>query len=250
MNESVSPGIDILYQQGPCFCVAKPAGLLTQAPPHIDSLESRIKAFIKRREEKTGNVYLGVPHRLDRPVSGVLAFARHVRAARRISQQFETRLVRKVYWAMVAGQPEADRGVWEDPIRKIPDVAKGEITAESDPDARWARLTYEVLQRTEQGAWLQIELDTGRYHQIRVQCAAHGYPILGDELYGSTIGFGPQRVDERDRHIALHARYLRFKHPMVDEIVAVTAPLPETWSEIAGWRADWESQHVIEDPTS
>ncbi|PQO45755.1 RluA family pseudouridine synthase [Blastopirellula marina] len=250
MNESVSPGIDILYEQGPCFCVAKPAGLLTQAPPHIDSLESRIKAFVKRREEKTGNVYLGVPHRLDRPVSGVLAFARHVRAARRISQQFETRLVRKVYWAFVAGQPEADHGVWEDPIRKIPDVAQGEIVAESDPDARWARLKYEVLQRTEHGAWLEIELDTGRYHQIRVQCAFHGFPIVGDELYGSQIPFGPQGVDDRARHIALHARYLRFRHPMVDEIVAVTAPLTDDWREIAGWQPDWEAARVIEDPTA
>ncbi|MFI4876568.1 MAG: RluA family pseudouridine synthase [Blastopirellula sp. JB062] len=245
MNESASPGIDILYEQGPCFCVAKPAGILTQAPAHIDSLESRIKAFIKRKERKPGNVYLGVPHRLDRPVSGVLAFARHVRAARRISQQFETRLVRKVYWAFVAGQPDEDRGVWEDAIRKVPDVAQAEIVAETAPGARWGRLKYEVVRRTDWGAWLEIELDTGRYHQIRLQCAARGLPILGDALYGSQHPFGPQTEDSRARHIALHARYLRFRHPMVDETVAVTAPLGETWRAIEQWRPEWEAERTI-----
>ncbi|EAQ77322.1 RluA family pseudouridine synthase [Blastopirellula marina] len=247
MNEFPPANVDILYEQGPCFCIAKPAGLLTQAPPHIDSLESRFKAFIRQRDFKTGKVYLGVPHRLDRPVSGVLTFARNVRAARRISQQFETRLVRKLYWAFVAGQPPDDQGVWEDPIRKIPDVAMAEIVSPSDPGARWAKLKYEVLQRTEQGAWLEIELDTGRYHQIRVQCASRGFPILGDVSYGGEIPFGPQSEDERARHIALHARYLRLKHPMVDEIVAVTAPLPESWNAIAGWNPEWEDQRVIVD---
>src|SRR5579871_4903950 len=98
------PGFDILLEDGPVLVVCKPAGVATQAPPGIDSLETRIRAFIREREQKLGNFYLGIPHRLDRPVSGVMVFARHVRAAHRLSKQFEARTIRKVYWAAVAGR--------------------------------------------------------------------------------------------------------------------------------------------------
>src|SRR5690348_16402309 len=99
--------LDILYEEGPCLVVNKPAGLSTQAPPGIDSLEVRVKEFYRaRREQQEGKVYLGVPHRLDRPVSGAIVFARHVRAARRLSEQFENRLVRKLYWVCVEGTVE------------------------------------------------------------------------------------------------------------------------------------------------
>src|SRR6188474_3098113 len=97
-------GFEILYEQGPVLAINKPPGLATQSPPGIDSLELRLKAFIKERDQKPGKVYLGVPHRLDRCASGVILFARHVRAARRISKQFENRTVRKVYWACVQGE--------------------------------------------------------------------------------------------------------------------------------------------------
>ena len=97
-------GFDILYEEGPCLVVVKPGGVATQAPPGIDSLEVRVKEFLRVRDSKAGNVYLGVPHRLDRPVSGVMVLARHVRAARRLSDQFEARTVRKTYWAVVEGR--------------------------------------------------------------------------------------------------------------------------------------------------
>ena len=102
-------GFDILLEDGPVLVVNKPGGLLTQAPPAIDSVEKRVKAFIKHRDHKPGRVYLGVPHRLDRPVSGALVLTRHVRAARRICDQFERREVSKLYWCWVEGrlpQPE------------------------------------------------------------------------------------------------------------------------------------------------
>jgi RluA family pseudouridine synthase len=219
----------ILHLSGPCMVFCKPAGLLTQAPPGIDSLEARIKAWVKQREQKSGNVYLGVPHRLDRPVSGAIVFARHSRAARRISKQFEDRSVHKTYWACVEGSPEPAAGTWHDRLRKVPSQPRVLVVDESDPGGRTAVLHYRTLGRWAGGSWLEIELETGRNHQIRVQCASRGFPVLGDTLYGGRLPFGRQFDDERLRSIALHARGLAFNHPMTREPVAVAAPVPEDW---------------------
>lgn len=222
-------GFQLLYEDGPCFAVLKPGGLLTQGPPGVDSLEVRFKRFLQRREGKTGNVYLGVPHRLDRPVSGVILLARHVRAARRLSEQFEGRLVQKTYWAVVEGRVTPDEDYWCDFHRKTPGEAKAELVSPDHPEGKPAILRYRVLGATDERSWLEIELETGRTHQIRVQMAAHGHPILGDTLYGARTPFGPATDDERQRWIALHARHIAFKHPMTGESVSVTAPLLEPW---------------------
>jgi len=224
--------VDVLYEAGPVLVVRKPAGLLTQAPPGIDSLELRIKTWIKERDNKPGNVYLGVPHRLDRPVSGALVFARHARAARRISEQFEGRLVRKVYWACVAGEVTPDTGTWVDFLRKVQGEPRAEVVAADNPEGREAVLHYRVLARRAWGTWLAIELETGRTHQIRVQCASRGFPVLGDRFYGSQSPFGEQYDDERLRAIALHGRTLAFRHPMTQEMVSITAPLSEEWNAL------------------
>ena len=223
------PPLHILYEQGPCLAVSKPSGLLTQAPPGVDSLELRIKAFLKQREAKPGGVYLGVPHRLDRPASGVMVFAKHVRAARRLSEQFQGRLVRKVYWACVAGQVEPAEGVWSDFMRKIPDQARAEIISADAADAREATLRYRTCAVAAWGTWLEIEPETGRMHQIRLQASVRGHPILGDAMYGSQAAFGFQHDDHRLRAIALHARRLEFQHPMTREPVVVDAPLTADW---------------------
>ena len=232
-------GFDILTEQGPCLVVAKPGGLLTQAPLPIDSLELRIKQFLKTRDEKPGRVYLGVPHRLDRPVSGVVVVAKHVRAARRICDQFQDRSVAKVYWAFVEGQVEPDAGTWVDHVRKIPDQPLAEVVEPNHPDAREAVLHYRVRHRDQTGSWLEIELETGRMHQIRLQASVRGYPILGDATYGSQVPFGPATDDPRQRWIALHARSLDFLHPMSRERVSVVAPLPDWWQSLPvndpGW---------------
>lgn len=227
-----STAIEILYEEGPCLAVAKPAGLLTQAPPGIDSLEARIKTFYKARESKTGNVYLGVPHRLDRPASGAMVFARHVRAARRLSEQFEARTVRKTYWALVAGTGLPERDTWRDFVRKIPDQPRAEVVASDHPDAREAVLHYRVLDTSDGWTWLEIELETGRMHQVRLQAASRGRPVVGDAFYGSKLPFGVQHEDERMRAIALHARRLDFRHPMTHVDVSVTAPLPADWNAL------------------
>jgi RluA family pseudouridine synthase len=220
---------EILYELGPCLVVAKPGGLLTQAPPGIDSLEQRIKRFLKTRDQKLGRVYLGVPHRLDRPVSGAMVFAKHARAARRISEQFESRTVQKKYWAVVEGVVRPEQGTWTDFIRKIPDEARAEIVDRAHPEGRIAVLHYRILAFLRGASWLEIELETGRMHQVRVQAASRAHPVIGDAQYGSATSFGPQTVDPRDRWIALHSRSLRFRHPMTKEIVFQTAPLPQPW---------------------
>src|SRR4051812_48764293 len=182
--------VDILLEQGPCLVVNKPPGLLTQAPPGIDSLEWRVKRFLKERENKPGGVYLGVPHRLDRPVSGVIVLAKHVRAARKLSEQFEARTVRKIYWALVEGNVAEEPGTWTDRLKKLENEPKAIVVADSDPLGQTAVLHLRVLEHKPQLTWLEIELETGRMHQIRVQCASRGHPLLGDEHYGATQKFG------------------------------------------------------------
>lgn len=249
--------LEILYDNGPCLVINKQAGILTQAPAGIDSLEVQVKAFYKDREGKPdGNIYLGLPHRLDRPVSGAIVFARHVRAAQRLSRQFEDRTVTKVYWAAVEGHIEPDEDTWTDHLHKRHGMAQSIVVPEGDPRGKIAILHYRVLNRgfLAVPSWgggkikmasdssshhgptmcslLEIELKTGRTHQIRVQCASRGHAVLGDSQYGSNLPFGEPFADERMRAIALHARQLAFTHPMTDEPVDVTAPLPPAWQSL------------------
>jgi 23S rRNA pseudouridine1911/1915/1917 synthase len=224
--------LPILLEDGPCLAVLKPAGLATQAPPGIDSAEARIKDYWRAREGKPGNIYLGLPHRLDRAASGVLLVARHVRAAQRISQQFERRQVHKVYWAAVAGAVDPPEGSWCDRLKKVYGHPQATIVDPDDPQGREAVLHYRTLGRTPHGSLLEIELVTGRTHQIRVQAASRGWPVLGDELYGCGIPFGPQHDDARLRAIALHGRRLELRHPMTGAPLTVEAPLPAMWEEL------------------
>jgi 23S rRNA pseudouridine1911/1915/1917 synthase len=232
MQPSSEAGFDLLYEGGPCLAVCKPSGVLTQAPPGIDSLEVRIKAFLKRRENAPGDVYLGVPHRLDRPASGAMVFALEAKATRRLAAQFEARTVEKTYWACIAGRVEPSEGTWTDMVRKIPGRPKAEVVDGDHPEGRQAVLHYRTLGSTASGSWLEITLETGRMHQVRIQAASRGHPVLGDSDYGSTIPFGPQYDDLRLRAIALHARTLSFRNPLTHERVVITAPLPEAWRAI------------------
>jgi len=224
--------IDILYEDGPCLVVNKRPGVLTQAPPGIDSLEVQLRAFLLERENKTGNFYLSPPHRLDRPASGAIAFTRHVRAARRLSMQFEDRTVSKAYWAFVEGRVRPDEGTWTDTLFKVHGVAQSRVVPADHPGAKRAVLHYRVLVVNDRGTWLEIDLETGRTHQIRVQAASRGHPVAGDTQYGAATAFGPPCADARARAIALHARQLGFCHPMTRESVEVVAPTPAAWLDL------------------
>jgi len=189
-----------------------------------------MKRYIRERDSKPGKVYLGVPHRLDRPVSGVMVLALHQRAAKRISDQFQRRDVNKTYWTCVHGVELPEQGTWVDFMRKVPGEARSEICDAAENGAKRAVLHYRVLQQRAEKTWLEIELETGRTHQIRLQCGSRAVPIVGDLLYGSDQQFGEHHEDERRRCIALHARHLHLRHPMLDKYIEQTADLPSSWA--------------------
>ncbi len=216
--------VTILYEDSHCLAAAKPAPLPTQGAGGVPSLEAVVKNYLRVRHHKTGNVYLGIPHRLDRPVTGVVLFARTTKAAQRLAEQFAGRQVHKVYWAVVEGDVQPDEGVWEDWLRKAPEEARAERVSPDTPGAKHAVLRYRRRFLTPAGTLLEIELETGRTHQIRVQAAARGCPVVGDTLYGAARPFGES--------IALHARGLTFLHSIRYEPVTVTAPLPEAWERV------------------
>jgi 23S rRNA pseudouridine1911/1915/1917 synthase len=229
----MSPPLTILFEDNHCLAVAKPAPLLTQGvPAGIPTLEAMVKAYLKERYHKPGNVYLGIPHRLDRPVSGVVLFARNTKAARRLAEQFQEHQVVKIYWAAVEGEVQPEEGRWEDWLLKQTEEARTERVAPETPGARHAILGYRRLAVAFGCSWVEIRPETGRMHQIRVQAAGRGWPVLGDAWYGARQPFGPPAPTPRDRAIALHARSLTFLHPIRYEPLTVVAPLPEFWSQL------------------
>jgi 23S rRNA pseudouridine1911/1915/1917 synthase len=225
--------LDVLYEDNHCLAVHKPAGLLTQGvPAGIPTLEALAKAYLKERYHKRGNVYLGIPHRLDRPVSGVVLFARNTKAAQRLAEQFQKRRVHKVYWALIMGSIRPTEGTWTDSIIKLKEQARAEIVPPGTTGAKHAELQYRVLGENNGLSWMEIMPLTGRMHQIRAQFASRGHPIVGDQPYGSDHPFSPATAP-RERAIALHARSLRFLHPIHYEPVTVEAPVPRFWLEMA-----------------
>jgi 23S rRNA pseudouridine1911/1915/1917 synthase len=220
----------VLFDDPHLLAVNKPAPLLTQAPPHLPSLEALAKAYIKEKYAKPAGVYLGIPHRLDRPVSGVVVFARNTKAAQRVHAQFQDRLVAKVYWAAVAGSVSPEAGTWEDWVRKVPDEAVTVRAEAGEPGAKLATLEYRVLAPLpDGGTLLELTPRTGRMHQLRVQAAWRGHPVFGDAHYGSDRPFGPPAAEPRDRVIGLHARRLTLTHPFSREVLTLEAAVPVYW---------------------
>lgn len=227
------PGFTVLLEDQWCVAVNKPAGVLTQAPAGIDSLESRIKRYLSN-DRNVEDVYLGVPHRLDRPASGCMIFAKTRLAARRLAEQFQQRRVSKIYWALVEGQVAQPSGQWVDYVRKIADEPRGEVVTPEQPDAQRAELCYACLAGNRDFSWLQIELLTGRMHQIRLQASVRGHPLMGDLLYGSKTAFGDVSNDPRENAIALHARRLELMHPITGKPLVIEAPVEEVWQQWIG----------------
>ena len=224
--------VHVLFEDPHLLVVNKPAPLLTQAPPGVPSLEAMAKAYIKAKHAKPAGVYLGIPHRLDRPVSGVVCFARNTKAAQRVHAQFQDHKVRKVYWALVESEVTPEVGVWDDWVRKVPEESRVERAKEGEPGAKLAMLEYRVLKKLDGSTLIELTPLTGRMHQLRVQAAWRGHAVLGDAAYGSARTFGPPAEQPRDRVIALHARSLTLTHPFTKETLTWVAPLPEYWGEI------------------
>ncbi len=239
----------ILYEDEHCLAVVKPPGQFTQgswAPPDEITLETAVRQYLDPRDP--GSVYLGIVHRLDRPTSGLLVWAKTSKAAAGCQSQFERRRVVKEYWAIVeirAPMTHLDRGeeTWVDWLTHAD--ARGVVTV-APAHAAGSREAITVVRREparslpSQFAWLRLWPQTGRTHQLRVQTAGRGMPIVGDVAYGATI---PTAIAPG---IALHARSLSFKHPVTGQVMALVAPLPSAWAEaeiaVPGWEAETRSR--------
>lgn len=217
--------LDILHEDNHCIGLNKPSGWPTT---HYDGSEETVdrlvKSYIKEKYEKPGNVYLGVVHRLDKPTSGALLFARTSKAAKRLSEQFREGTVEKIYWAVVeVGRHPwmKDSGSLDDYLAHDDDDRRVKVVDADAPGAKPARLLYTVRNRHAGLAWLELRPHTGRKHQLRVQLSKRGTPIYGDAKYGSIQKLGDS--------IGLHARSLTFLHPISHNPTTITAEVPKVW---------------------
>lgn len=228
--------IDVLYEDNHCLVVNKPAGLLSQADATGDPcLVSWARDYLKARYQKPGNVYVGLVHRLDRPTSGAILLARTSKAASRLSDQFRSGKISKTYWAIVEGQPELPEGQWNDILEKDRRLNRVRLLDEPTREGQLARVHYRVVQCGGGLCKLELRPHTGRSHQLRVQLAGRGLPILGDRKYGAATLL---EAEDGRRRIALHARELSFTHPTREEVISIVAPVPADWPESTpGW---WE----------
>ena len=211
---------DILYEDNHLLVVNKRCGDLVQPDPSGESaLEDQIKAFIKARDAKPGDVFLGVVHRIDRPVSGAVLFAKTSKALVRLNEMIREGRIRKVYWALTENRPESESGELRHYILRDGRTNRSKAFDAPRPEAKEARLKYRMAGAGERYTLVEVELLTGRHHQIRAQLSKIGCPIRGDLKYGA-------RRSLPGGGISLHSRQVAFEHPVRREPVEVTAPVP------------------------
>lgn len=226
MSQEHLSHIPILYEDNHLLGIVKPVNIPTQADVSGDpDLLSLLKDDIKVRFNKPGNVYLGLVHRLDRPVGGAMIFAKTSKAASRLSEAVRSRSFRKVYAAVVHGLMPAPRGTLRDMLLKDPKTNTVSVVKKGTPGAKEAVLDYEVLGTTGAFSLIRVELHTGRSHQIRVQMNQAGCPLYGDQKYGS-------RVNKPGQQIALWSVIASFPHPVTKEDVKLVSlpPAEHPWS--------------------
>ncbi len=217
--------LEVLYEDNHLLAVNKPALLATMGTaPGEPSLLALAKVYVKQKYSKPGEVYLGVVSRLDAMVTGVTLFARTSKAAARLSEQFRIREVQKTYWAVVEGDDVPASAECVDWLCKDDDAHRMVVVMPSRRAAQEARLSFRRLERVASGTLLEIALETGRKHQIRVQLASRGWAVLGDRKYDARRPF--------ELGIALHARSLTVLHPTRQEPIEITAPLPPSWRKL------------------
>jgi len=233
--------LKILYEDNHIIAVYKPAGVLTQGDRSGDlSLMDDVKKYLKERYNKPGNVFLGLVHRLDKPVSGIVLFGKTSKGASRLSEQFRNHTIQKTYHAIVVGKPKEEKGSIKEKVNKISFFAEG-FTNKTDEEllaeikkatkTRTAELSWEIVKvgkpfDTAQGksvyTLLRILPKTGRFHQIRIQMANMGCPILGDSKYSN-------QKPMFDNSIGLSATAISFKLAAEDKVINLEIPLPESW---------------------
>jgi 23S rRNA pseudouridine1911/1915/1917 synthase len=214
--------LEVLYEDNHLLVVNKPAGLATMGLPEGQpTLLTVAKDYIKQKYDKPGNVYMGIMSRLDAPVTGVVLLARTSKAAARLTEQFRSREVDKTYWAVVEGRVKPDAGALVDHLVDVERYRKMQVVQPTAPGAQEARLSYRRLSSAGIDSLVEVVLETGRKHQIRLQFAHRGHPVVGDQKYGSRRRFASG--------IALHARRLVVRHPIHDGPLTFLAPLPASW---------------------
>ncbi|NNC83636.1 MAG: RluA family pseudouridine synthase [Flavobacteriales bacterium] len=222
--------LDVLFEDNHLIAVNKRVGDIVQGDKSGDkALSDLVKEYIKHRYKKPGDVFLGVIHRIDRPVSGVVVFARTSKALSRMNELFRNDDILKTYWAVVRNRPEMEELVLVDFMRKNEKQNKSFTCKEGSPGAKRAELKYRLCGSTDRYWFLEIHPKTGRHHQIRVQLSHIGSPIRGDLKYGAARS-------NRDGGIHLHARSIEFTHPVRKEPVTIQASVPDDplWKEFEG----------------
>lgn len=221
-NEGVNPlNIQIIYEDNHLLIVEKPVNIPVQEDSSGDkSLLTLLKEDLKVRYQKPGNVYLGLVHRLDRPVGGIIAFAKTSKAASRLSNLIRKNEFERKYLAIVRGIPAQDQATLEHFLKKDHRKNIVRVVSSKDKDGKKAILDYETIAKTNKLSLLSIKLHTGRSHQIRVQLAAIGCPLFGDQKYGAPLNTPGEQI-------ALWAHTLQFKHPTKDEIINLTSIPPK-----------------------
>jgi len=235
--------IKVLYEDNHIIAVVKPAGVLTQGDRSGDlSLMDDVKKYLKEKYKKPGNVFLGLVHRLDKPVSGIVLFGKTSKGASRLSEQFREYTIQKTYHGIVVGKPKESRGVIKEKVNKISFFAEG-FTEKSDEEllaeikkatkTRTAELEYETLKSNNKYSLVRIMPKTGRFHQIRIQMSQMGCPILGDKKYASDYIVRQFAGDWKDpKSIALCATAISFKNATGEKQINLEIPLPEEWKTI------------------
>jgi len=218
--------IDVLYEDNHVIVVnKKPSDIVQGDKTGDETLPDKIKEYLKIKYDKPGNVFCGVVHRLDRPTSGAVVFAKTSKALSRLNEQFRSKDTQKVYWAVVENPPKKPSLRLEDYLWKNEKQNKSYIHSSDEKGAEKAVLTYQTILKSDNYTLLEVELETGRHHQIRVQLSHIGSIIKGDVKYGA-------RRSNPDASIHLHARKLSFIHPTTKELINVVAPVPNDalWS--------------------
>lgn len=212
--------LQVLFEDNHIIIVNKRSGDITQGDKTGDKpLSDVVKNYIKRKFNKPGNVYLGVVHRLDRPTSGVIIFARTSKALERLNKMLREKKINKTYWAIVKGCPKKEKDTLINFLKKNPKKNKSSVYQHEISGAKRAVLHYQVIQKLDNYSLLEIDLETGRHHQIRTQLSAIGFPIKGDLKYGFNRS-------NKDGSIHLHARKIEFIHPVSKELISLIAPTP------------------------
>lgn len=213
--------LQVIYEDNHLIIINKRAGDIVQGDKTGDKpLSEVVKSYLKDKYNKPGNVYLGVVHRLDRPTTGIVMFAKTSKALPRLNKLFAEKEAKKTYWAIVKNSPPKMVDTLVHWLRKNPKNNKSTAHLKEIAEGKKAILHYKVLKQLDNYFLLEIELETGRHHQIRVQLSSIGCPIKGDLKYGFDRS-------NTDASIHLHARELNFVHPVSNETIHVVAPLPE-----------------------